>query len=55
MPDSFTREELDDIERRARELSTEPETDAGLRAALQLLAEAAANVGSRIAPGDAAP
>ena len=53
MPGSFTQEELVEIERRARELSTAHDTDAGMRAALQLLAEAAGNVASKLTASDA--
>ena len=40
----FTREELEEIQQRALQLATEHEESAGLRAALQLLGEAAGNV-----------
>ena len=51
MADLFSQEELQEIERRAHELATEHESDAGLRAALQLLAEAAGNLIPKV--GDA--
>ena len=44
MAEHFTQEELQQLADRANELATEQESDAGLRAALQLLAEAAANL-----------
>jgi hypothetical protein len=40
----FTPEELEALQQRANELALEQESDAGLRAALQLLAEAAGNL-----------
>jgi hypothetical protein len=40
----FTQEELEAIHARANELASQYEDDASLRTALQLLAEAAANV-----------
>jgi hypothetical protein len=39
----FTNDELEEIERRAMELASEQE-DAGMRTALQVLGEAAANL-----------
>ena len=44
MADLFTREELEQLQARASQLASEYEDDASLRAALQLLAEAAGNV-----------
>ncbi|MDP8910460.1 MAG: hypothetical protein M3M94_00145 [Actinomycetota bacterium] len=44
MAELFSPQELEEIERRAHELASEHESDAGLRAALQLLAEAAGNL-----------
>ena len=40
----FTQEELQQLQDRAHELAQDQESDAGLRAALQLLAEAAGNL-----------
>ncbi len=54
MADQFTAEELQEVERRAHALSTAQETEAGMRAALQLLAEAAGNVASKLPPADEA-
>ena len=42
--EQFTPEELAELERRANELATEHEADAGLRAALHLFAESAGNL-----------
>ncbi len=44
----FTQAELEELQERATELAHEYESDAGLRAALQLLAEAAGNVVPRV-------
>jgi hypothetical protein len=44
MAEHFTQEELQEIQDRANELAREQESDPGLRAALQLLAEAAGNL-----------
>ncbi len=49
----FEREELEAIENRAKEGALEAE-DAGLRAALQVLAEAARNVSVKL-PGGSTP
>ena len=48
MAEPFTTEELDELARRANELAHEHESDAGLRTALLLLAEAAANLNAKI-------
>ena len=44
----FTSEELMELQERAMDLSHEQESDAGLRSALQLLAEAAGNLANKI-------
>ena len=44
----FTQAELEELQQRATELAQEHESDASLRAALQLLAEAAGNVVPRV-------
>jgi hypothetical protein len=44
----FTEEELQALEKRALELAHEQESDASLRAALQLFAEAAANLAPKV-------
>ncbi len=48
MADLFSQQELDEIQRRAEELASENESDAGLRAALQLFAEAARNLNAKV-------
>jgi hypothetical protein len=48
VPDQFTEDELKAIEKRALELAHEQESDASLRAALQLFAEAAANLATKV-------
>ena len=48
MAELFTREELEELQQRAQELATEHESDASLRAALQLLGEAAGNLLPRV-------
>ena len=48
MAERFTSEELEQLQQRATELAHEQESDAGLRAALQLLAEAAGNLSAKI-------
>lgn len=47
----FTQAELEEIQERATELAQGDETDASTRTALQLLAEAAANVVPRVEEG----
>jgi hypothetical protein len=44
----FTQSELEELQRRALDLAEENSTDAGLRAALQLLGEAAGNLVPRV-------
>jgi len=44
----FTEDELKALEERALELAHEQESDASLRAALQLFAEAAANLAPKV-------
>jgi hypothetical protein len=44
----FSRQELEDISERANDLASENESDPGLRAALQLFAEAAANLSAKV-------
>ena len=44
MADLFTSQELEQLQERASQLASEYEDDASLRAALQLLAEAAGNL-----------
>ena len=44
MAERYTQEELQQLQDRAHELAQDQESDAGLRAALQLLAEAAGNL-----------
>jgi len=46
----FTSEELEELQQRATELALEQESDASMRTALQLLGEAAANLGAKIPP-----
>ena len=57
MAERFSQEELQELADRAMELAHEQEQDASLRAALQLLAESAANLIPKIptapAPEDA--
>jgi hypothetical protein len=48
MAEAFTAEELERLRQRADELATDHETDAGLRAALQLFAEAAGNLAIKL-------
>ncbi len=48
MAQPFTQEELEQLQQRAMELSHEQESDAGLRSALQLFAEAAGNLAHKI-------
>ncbi|MBA3365886.1 MAG: hypothetical protein H0U03_08895 [Actinobacteria bacterium] len=52
MAELFTQEELESIQERANALATEQEGDAGLRAALQLLGEAAANLIPKVAAAE---
>jgi len=42
--EQFTGEELEELEKRANELAVEHESDASMRAALHLFAEAAGNL-----------
>jgi hypothetical protein len=51
----FTQEELEALRDRAFSLAQEQEQDASLRAALQLLAEAAGNVAPKVASAPAPP
>ena len=44
MAELFTREELEELERRARELAHDYDDEPSLRESLQLLAETAANL-----------
>ena len=44
----FTQAELEELQQRAQDLSQEHESDASLRAALQLLGEAAGNLIPRV-------
>ena len=44
----FTAEELEELQQRAQDLAFEHESDASLRAALQLLGEAAGNLIPRV-------
>jgi hypothetical protein len=44
----FTQQELQELQQRAQELAQEHESDASLRAALQLLGEAAGNLIPRV-------
>ena len=53
MADLFSQQELEAIQQRASELATQHEADAGLRAALQLLAEAAGNLIPKIPAAEA--
>ena len=55
MAELFTQEELQEIQDRAMELAHEQEQDASLRAALQLLAEAAGNLVPKIPTAPAPP
>ena len=48
MAELFTSQELEELQQRATELASEHESDAGLRSALQLLAEAAGNLVHKI-------
>ncbi len=48
MAEMFTQSELEELQRRAQELALEHESDASLRAALQLLGEAAGNLVPRV-------
>ena len=48
LAEAFTEEELKALEARALELAHEQESDASLRAALQLFAEAAANLATKV-------
>jgi hypothetical protein len=50
--DQFSEDELKAIEKRAAELAHEQESDASLRAALQLFAEAAANLATKVGEPD---
>ena len=45
----FTQQELQELQQRAQDLAQEHESDASLRAALQLLGEAAGNLIPRVA------
>jgi hypothetical protein len=51
LTEPFTREELEQIQRRATELA-QAQDDAGVRTALQVLGEAAANLGAKLPSGD---
>ena len=48
MPEQFSPQELEELERRANELAVSNEADAGLRAALQAFAETAGNLAIKI-------
>ncbi len=48
MAELFTRQELEELQQRAEELSQEHESDASLRTALQLFGEAAGNLIPRV-------
>ena len=51
MTEPFTREELAELSQRASKLAQEQD-DAGVRTALQVLGEAAANLGAKLPSGD---
>jgi hypothetical protein len=48
VPQQFSPDELEELERRANELAVSNEADAGLRTALQAFAETAANLAVKI-------
>ena len=55
MAEPFSQEELQQLQERAMELAHEQEQDASLRAALQLLGEAAGNLTPKVATAPAPP
>ena len=54
MAEMFSVKELRELQERAEELAHEHESDAGLRAALQVLGEAAANLNTKLPGADPA-
>ena len=54
MAEMFTVDELRSLQERAESLAKEHESDAGLRAALQVLGEAAANLNQKLPGADPA-